>query len=91
MDNLRLNIERSPFPPLVEPEVGLVYRMQGGPMRGERFMVIVAIRQNTAYLLTFFADGSLHGNTQYGLHYLAEKQVVGRLTSMPLLDVEWFQ
>lgn len=91
MDSMRLNIDRSPLPPLMEPEVGFVYAKQNGPVRGERYMVIVAVRMNTAYLLTFSAEGEIQNATQYCLRYLQERRPVGRLASMPQLEVDWFE
>lgn len=91
MDPMRLNIDRSPLPPLMEPEIGFVYAVQGGSVRGPRYMVIIAISQNTAYLLTFGIDGHITNATQYGVHALRDRAPIGRLVQMPQLDVEWFQ
>jgi len=86
MDNLRLDLSAAPASVLdYGPKLGDVYRNQRG-----RLMAIISIdRRGTAHLLQFDEQGEIVGTTSYGVHYLAEKRAIGRLTDLPQLSVSW--
>lgn len=73
-----------------DPQIGDVYRVQGGRGYNKRYQMVVGISDNgdTVYLLTFDREGNVVGVQQYGAHYIHRKGRVGR-AKIPDIDVVW--
>ena len=81
---MKLNTEGVPGEFVGGVEVGDVYVNQRG-----KFMLCVAQSGSTMYVVNFDRDGTPVSVGQYGTHYFNERRPVCRVSSMPVLNVEW--
>ncbi len=75
-----------------EVAIGDVFPVAGGRGKGSRWQVIVAMTDTHAYLLVFDSQGEICGCQYYGIRYLSERVVVGKVDGIEdiVLDVNWY-
>lgn len=73
-----------------DPQIGDVYRVQGGRGHSKRYHMIVGISENgdTCYMLAFDRAGNVCGASQYGTHYFQRKERIGR-AEFPSVTITW--
>ena len=84
---MRIHIEDMPQELRVrEIQTGDVFRNQRGAL-----MVVACVKDTGMVCLLMFSEGGgFTGVQQYGLHYLHEKQRLGKVVNLPdALEVDW--
>ena len=66
-------------------EVGQVYQNTRG-----KFQLVIRVINDTAMVLSFDETGNIIGADRYAFHYLERKRVVGFVSEMPTLEVDWY-